>query len=552
MRWHSLVLSLLASSALADPPCRTVELRFAPGAADLQIAIWIEDVAGHFKNTAYITRLTGQFGLANRPGIALLKTNFRWPYGRREMVLPVWAHRRNVHYPKVLMGGACGNSPASKCLDKSPCGGDCEDSTIAYHSRTSSYEPFYCSPSGPSSIDAMSCASKGTFSKGAFADAPAYSLYPPRADLTSFTNYDSGDAKNFASLNDLVAVSAATPKKGAPLNPPVSWSAASLPDGDYVAWIELSQESDFNAQHNHPNKADSVIEWDFEGHPFLGQPSVVYKVPFQIGASSYSNSTSSYAGYGSWDGSSGTMTLPDGTITVGIDGTGAGRLLQVNDGVDVYRFKVVVGGCGDTDGGAPTDGGLPLCMPAGPPDPVTEFTLKPTATALDVSFRTPTVGIPSNRFAVRYREGEAPITDDNFASALAAPDPEPGPAGSILASRISGLMPSTAYTVAVRGISSCSQGSHVVSQLVATPAQQFVTLHGCFIATAAFGSDLAVAVQGLRQFRDRTLLDNPLGQLFVGTYYAFSPSAAAAIAPNKRLRATTRWLIAPLIRFSGD
>src|SRR2546428_13224213 len=140
-------LVLLCAAARGEE-CRAVEVRFAPGAPDMQIAVWIEDADGHFVDTVYVTRLTGQFGLGNRPGAALLKTDFQWPYGRREMVLPVWAHRRNKHYPKLVMGGICGNSPSSKCPNGMLCGGDCDDSTIAYHSLVSSYEPFYCTPTG--------------------------------------------------------------------------------------------------------------------------------------------------------------------------------------------------------------------------------------------------------------------------------------------------------------------------------------------------------------------------------------------------------------------
>src|SRR4051812_6642471 len=85
----SLLASVAASDARADPPCGTVEFRFQPGAHGLQIAVWVEDANKHVLATPYITRLTGQFGLGNRPGEGLLKTACGWPYGRREMVLPV-------------------------------------------------------------------------------------------------------------------------------------------------------------------------------------------------------------------------------------------------------------------------------------------------------------------------------------------------------------------------------------------------------------------------------------------------------------------------------
>ena len=89
MRSGLIALCMLAAPAAADPVCRAVEIRFAPGAAKLQIAVWIEDAQGRYVDTPYVTRLTGQFGLGNRPGEALLKTDFGWPFGRREMVAQI-------------------------------------------------------------------------------------------------------------------------------------------------------------------------------------------------------------------------------------------------------------------------------------------------------------------------------------------------------------------------------------------------------------------------------------------------------------------------------
>src|SRR6185503_8104836 len=193
-----------------------------------------------------------------------------------------------------------------------------------------------------------------------------------------------------------------------------------LPEGDYVAYIELSQESDFNTFNNHPNQADSVSAWDFEGHGFLGQPSVVYRVPFRVDSTDLDGSTAiatQYAGYSTWDGSDGNLHPPDGTVT-DVPGSGAGRLVDVNDGVDVYRAKVVVGSCTahPTDGGMPVDGGS--CVA---PEPVTAVTLASHPTSLTVTFRAPASGAPPDRFAIRYREGEQPITGTMFDAQVAGP-----------------------------------------------------------------------------------------------------------------------------------
>ena len=341
-------LDLAPSTDAADrfPTCRVVSAQVTLSAPELQMAIWVEDTSGHVVDTLYVTSATAKFGIANRPGSATLKTDFRWPYGRREMVLPIWAHRRNHHYPRLVMGGRCNgapvNSPASLCGNGGgACMGECDDTTIAYHSPIESFDPYFCwfnggicpnlMPSG-CAIALISCAQRGFSSKGAFAggwnggvNPTTFSLYPPRVDLTVCQQEDSPDACGMAALNDLVVVSQATPPANTPVD--ISWVApASLANGDYRLWIEISQESDFNASNHWPQQHDSVTTWDFEGHDFLGQPSMAWWAPLTIGGSGFHTISFVWAGYGSWDGSDGELRPPDSTITVGSPGTGAGRL----------------------------------------------------------------------------------------------------------------------------------------------------------------------------------------------------------------------------------
>jgi hypothetical protein len=70
---------------------------------------------------------------------------------------------------------------------------------------------------------------------------------------------------------------------------------------------------------------------------------------------------------------------------------------------------------------------------------------------------------------------------------------------------------------------------------------------GCFIATAAYGSYFEPHVLALRDFRDRRLLTNAPGALFVKTYYRWSPPIAAVIAQHESLRWIVRVSLTPLV-----
>ncbi len=73
---------------------------------------------------------------------------------------------------------------------------------------------------------------------------------------------------------------------------------------------------------------------------------------------------------------------------------------------------------------------------------------------------------------------------------------------------------------------------------------------GCFIATAAWGSDMQDDVRYLRAFRDHYLLDNRAGRWFVRQYYHYSPPMADYIRSRPHLRALVRVLLRPLVTVS--
>lgn len=74
---------------------------------------------------------------------------------------------------------------------------------------------------------------------------------------------------------------------------------------------------------------------------------------------------------------------------------------------------------------------------------------------------------------------------------------------------------------------------------------------GCFIATAAFGSDLHPEVERLRRFRDAVLMPSAAGRLLVRAYYRGAPPVAAVVRRSAALRAVVRFVLGRL-RSGGE
>lgn len=74
---------------------------------------------------------------------------------------------------------------------------------------------------------------------------------------------------------------------------------------------------------------------------------------------------------------------------------------------------------------------------------------------------------------------------------------------------------------------------------------------GCLIATAAYGSELAIPVQQLRETRDNVVLQTESGSAFMSAfnhiYYSFSPAIADLERTNPTFREAVKIAITPLL-----
>jgi hypothetical protein len=498
-----------------------------------QVAVWLESADGTaFVDTLMVTNAVAVHGIGNRPGTWDMLSGPRFPYGRRPMALPIWAHAHGELYTFVTMN-------------------DGLDTQLTQHENTSSPEPYFCRPMlATEVVDAITCASgKFRSAKGVLDGSQPASYYPPRADLFSFDgsvcfprvgypgSCDPGDSAQYFAMNDVDVVAAATPPYGAPFTG--SWVVpADLPAGDYRLAVEVAKEFDGNDTYQHPNEVSAFDAQYYAGYGQsgnVGQPSVLYRVPLHIGPGAAGVfSTAALAGYGDWTGATGQVFAPDATIA-DAPGSGAGRLLAFAGPNGPARVQVSLGACPPVDCSGPNP---PLPLPV-------SFTATPTGsgTAATLAVRQssesggqPVIGYEARYTAIRLQQ---PIDPASFPAWTAAGSLPVGAPDTETSLGISGLAPLTDYAVGIRAIGVCGP-AQTTFQRFQTPAVKYAKLSGCFVATAAFGSDLAPEVALLRRARDWAIERSGVAGMAVDLYYRSSPPAAAALARSEVARALVR------------
>jgi Fibronectin type III domain len=523
-------LALVAISAAPGrahaQQCRVVEMQMTPS-SKLQIVAWVEDPAGGYVDTAYITHATGQYGIGNRPGIMEFNSGPGWPYGPRETVFPVWSHRHGLTFPAVVYQNS---NPES-------------DRNLSHPYEDSSPESHFCRPLEPDgrdkiSWDAGSCPSSVFSDKGVFSDTRT-SRYPPRSDVRRDPKRDSESVDLYRQLNPFDSVSRATPVGG--VNSRLSWTIPSdVKPGNYVLWVEVAKEFDHNASYTAEMRPSaSPIPWATYGMPYRGQPSVLYKVPFVVADQMTTAHTATWVGYGDPDGQDGMVRAPDSTISTAVPGSGAARLSLVPDGGDGYRVKVIARPEFDSIApGAPTE---PIVTAANNSEIV-------------LTFEAPGDDGATGRvteYEIRVRAGE-PINEANFESSMPiSTSVEPDDPGQLQTVTLTGLLPETRYFVAVRALDDCRNPGPLMVVDALTSVRRAGEVDACFIATAAYGSKLANEVDMLRHFRDSMLASSLLGELAVVAYYTFGPTVAGVVGESDLLRSTARSALDPIVRRVG-
>jgi hypothetical protein len=580
----SSVLGLaLLSFAPAASAQRVVEIEYTP-TRRAQMAVWIASEDGTYLRTLALTQSVALYGIGNRPGALQMNSGFRWPYGRREGVLPVWAHAR---------AAAPGATPFRRVIF--------QDRLSEGHASRSasdfSRDDYFClsfnaAASQQNALDAVTCASVFNSDKGRYItqedvnegyrepaeSAPnvqaSYllgldSLYPPRRDVRRCTTpgcYDHADVDLFNSdarrvMPEIDAVTTATPpgdvQQRLMFSVPEDWTS-----GTYYVFVEINVEGDYGpewgpTQYPTPRSGAGLLseQWDYwamnYGYPYRGQPSVVYRVPVRIGASEVVTEDAPF-GYGSLEGrgpDAGDITPIDGSIVDDPDmapGSGADRLRADASGTRI-RVRAQA---------------AEACATNRPPEAIQGLEVSQYHERRDahryahLAFVAPTDDEGVVAYEVRY--GDEPITD--VASFLRARPanaasmeiealqlPVNVPPGDAIEVDLGGLSFERHYWFAVRAIDACNTASEIAVTEYTTPAIQFTTVSPCFVATAAYGTPMADEIGVLRRFRDRHLRTNVVGQALVDAYYAVGPDLAAVIAEDDDRREAVRELLAPVV-----
>jgi hypothetical protein len=551
-RWRDISRAILVATLIASirfegrgeaGECRLLRYSFQvasrspeaipPGTLEMQpqIAVWLESADGIFIDTLMVTSAVALHGIANRPGSSDLPSGPRFPYGRRPMALPVWAHARGHLYPQIVMN-------------------DQDEGDLIGHEATSSPEPYFCRPLLPTEVvDAVTCPS-GLFrsAKGLFAADGSTSYYPPRGDLLDVLGQpcrplvnrprgscDPGDSMRFGLIDDVDAVATATPQPDRIYSG--TWITSQQPAAaSYAVMVEVNKEFDANGVYARPSTEgplDSTYPDTYGQRGNLGQPSVIYRVPVTLTMGATASTTTS-AGHGDPLGDLGTLFPPDSTLSTE-PGSGVGRLAVIDGPSGPGRVHVKVEPCPASN-----------CASATPVPEVAADVLpsdvEPTSAVVVIRQETADAVVD---YELRYRSLPTymPIDTGQISQWTPGPTVPSGRAGDLSRATLNGLTPGLGYVVAVRAKGECGYSMPTLVRFE-TPRLQFRQLSGCFIVSAAFDGD---TVASLRRGRDRAVRVSGLAAAAADIYYRSAPPLADVVRRSEMARSLARGLLGPAV-----
>src|SRR5262249_37465611 len=147
-------------------------------------------------------------------------------------VFPVWANRHGVKFPQINFQNG-------------------DDNNLSHQADQSSRENHFCRPLQPREPqwDTGTYASAAFTDKGVVGSAGHVSGCPPRPDAVPTPNVDTPSVDMYKRMNQFDAVSQATPVLGSAAE--ISWPIPTdLPAGDYVLFMEVALEQDFNSAYS--------------------------------------------------------------------------------------------------------------------------------------------------------------------------------------------------------------------------------------------------------------------------------------------------------------
>ena len=559
---------------------RVVEVDFTP-TRRAQIAVWLTREDGTYIQTIALTQAVAFYGIGNRPGASQMNSGFRWPYGRREGVLPVWAHAR-------------ASAPGAELFNRVIFQNRTSEGHASRSSNDFSRDDYFClsfdsSASQRGALDAITCASAFNSDKGRYitqedvnagylepgeSSAGVFttfaldrlSLYPPRRDLTRCDApgcFDHPDVDRYntdarRAMPEIDSVTVATQPGDTPQRL-LFTVPEGIANGRYFIAVEVNVEGDYGPSHGptqYPTPGEGARgQWDYwattYGYPFRGQPSVVYRVPVDIGQSG-TTAVAMAEGYGSVSGrgsTGGDIQPMDATIVndpVGMAGSGVDRLRAGSDGTRVRVRSQSAEACVSNQSPTAIQGLI-----------VEQYEERHDAHRYaHLAFNIPSDDNGIVQYQVRI--SQEPIIDNaSFERARPANAasleiealqlPVGGSAGDLIEVDFGGLAYETEYWIGVRALDDCNAASPVAVFQYTTPSIEFTTVSPCFVATAAYGTPMADEIGVLRRFRDRHLRSNAVGEALVDTYYQVGPSMAEWVSGSESRREVVRAVLQPIV-----